>query len=52
MFKEDGQMLDIEKSKISITAKEGDVLNITNDKITIYIGETKKEKRGIGIGIY
>jgi len=45
--KEDRQMLDIEKSKIPITAKEGDVLNITNDMITIDLEETEKRKKEI-----
>ena len=45
--KEDRTMLDIEKSKIPITAKEGDVLNIINDKITINLEETKKRKKEI-----
>ena len=45
--KEDRQMLDIEKSKIPITAKEGDVLNITNDRITIDIEATEKRKKEI-----
>ncbi len=44
--KEDRQMLDIEKSKIPITAKEGDVLNITSD-ITIDLEETKTRKKEI-----
>jgi hypothetical protein len=45
--KEDKQMLDIEKSKIPIIAREGDVLNITNDKITIDPEETRKKRREI-----
>jgi len=45
--KEDRQMLDIEKSKIPITAKEGDVLNIDKDMITINVGETEKRKKEI-----
>jgi len=45
--KEDRQMLDIEKSKIPNTAKEGDVLIITNDKITIDVEDTKKRKKEI-----
>jgi hypothetical protein len=46
--KEDRQMLDIEKTKIPVTAKEGDVLNITNGMITMDIEETKKRKKEIG----
>ena len=45
--KEDRQMLDIEKSKIPITAKEGDVLNIDNGIITINLQETVKRKKEI-----
>ncbi|MBK5241427.1 DUF3006 domain-containing protein [Clostridium sp.] len=45
--KEDKQMLDIKKSKIPIVAREGDVLNITNDKITIDFEETKEKRREI-----
>ncbi|MEK6266581.1 MAG: DUF3006 domain-containing protein [Clostridium sp.] len=45
--KEDKQMLDIEKSKIPIVAREGDVLNITNDEITIDLEETRKKHREI-----
>ncbi|MGK0469198.1 DUF3006 domain-containing protein [Clostridium sp.] len=45
--KEDRTMMDIEKSKIPTTAKEGDVLNITNDRITIDVEETEKRKKEI-----
>ncbi|MGK0468944.1 DUF3006 domain-containing protein [Clostridium sp.] len=45
--KEDRQMVDIEKSKIPITAKEGDVLNIDKDRITIDLQETEKRKKEI-----
>jgi hypothetical protein len=45
--KEDRQMLDIEKAKIPTTAKEGDVLNITNGIITIDVEETEKRKKEI-----
>lgn len=38
--KEDRQMLDIEKFKIPSAAKEGDVLNLVNDRITIDLEET------------
>jgi hypothetical protein len=42
--KEDRQMIDIPKSKIPSLAKEGDVLNILNDVITLDI-ETTEERR-------
>ncbi|MGH4118936.1 DUF3006 domain-containing protein [Clostridium sp.] len=45
--KEDKQMLDIEKSKIPNTAKEGDVLNIDNGMITVEVEETEKRKKEI-----
>jgi len=45
--KEDRQMLDIERDKIPTTAKEGDVLNITNDRITIDLEDTKRRKKEI-----
>jgi len=45
--KEDRKMLDIQREKVPNTAKEGDVLNITDDKITIDIEETKKRKKEI-----
>jgi len=45
--KEDRKMLDIERDKVPSTAKEGDVLNITNDKITIDFQETEKRKKEI-----
>ena len=45
--KEDRKMIDIERNKVPSTAKEGDVLNIINDKITIDIGETEKRKKEI-----
>lgn len=45
--KEDRTMMDIEKSKIPSIAKEGDVLNIFNNKITIDLEETKKRKKEI-----
>ena len=45
--KEDRQMIDIEKNKISRVAKEGDILNITDDKITIDLEKTKKTKKEI-----
>jgi hypothetical protein len=45
--KENRQMIDIEKSKLPETAKEGDVLNIKNDIITIDFETTKKRKKEI-----
>ena len=45
--KEDRKMIDIEKSRIPTTAKEGDVLNIDNDIITIDDVETQKRKKEI-----
>lgn len=45
--KVDRQMLDIEKSKIPNTAKEGDVLNIDNGMITVDVEETEKRKKEI-----
>jgi hypothetical protein len=45
--KEDRTMMDIEKSKIPVKAKEGDVLNIINDRITIDLEETEKRKKEI-----
>jgi hypothetical protein len=46
--KEDRQMLDIEKSKILSVAKEGDILYITNDIITINFDEIEKRKKDRG----
>ena len=45
--KEDRNMLDIENSKIPITAKEGDILNITDDNITLNFETTEKMKKEI-----
>lgn len=45
--KQDRTMINIEKSKISQEAKEGDVLNISGDKISIDIEETNKRKKEI-----
>lgn len=45
--KENRKMIDIEKFKIPITSKEGDVLNIINDVITIDLAETEKRKKEI-----
>ncbi|MBZ9615267.1 DUF3006 domain-containing protein [Clostridium estertheticum] len=46
--KEDRTMMDISKDKVPSGAKEGDVLNIINDVITIDIKETEKKQREIG----
>ncbi|HEY5556308.1 DUF3006 domain-containing protein, partial [Acetobacterium sp.] len=43
--KEDRKMIDIERNKIPSSAKEGDVLDITNDQITIDFKETEKRKK-------
>ena len=40
-------MMDISKDKIPSGAKDGDVLNIINDVITIEILETEKRHREI-----
>jgi len=45
--KEDRKMIDIERNKVPSTAKEGDVLNIINDRITIDHDETEKRKKEI-----
>jgi len=45
--KEDRQMLDIKRNKIPSSAKEGDVLDITNDQITIDFKETEKRRKEI-----
>ena len=45
--KEDRKMLDIERDKVPSAAKEGDVLNIINDTITIDLEETEKRKKDI-----
>ncbi|MFL0267972.1 DUF3006 domain-containing protein [Candidatus Clostridium radicumherbarum] len=42
---EDRTMIDIEKSKLPPGAKEGDVLAILDDEITIDIIETEKRKK-------
>ncbi|MFL0248071.1 DUF3006 domain-containing protein [Candidatus Clostridium stratigraminis] len=42
---EDRTMIDIEKSKLPPEAKEGDVLSILDDVITIDIIETEKRKK-------
>lgn len=45
--KEDRKMIDIQKAKIPVDAKEGDVLEIDNDQITIDVAATKKRKQDI-----
>ncbi len=44
---EDRSMIEIEKEKLPKEAKEGDVLRIENDVITVDIEETKKRKERI-----
>lgn len=45
--KEDRKMIDIQKVKVPADAKEGDVLEIDNDQITIDVAATKKRKQEI-----
>lgn len=45
--KDDKTMIDIEKTKLPLEAKEGDVIIIEQDKITIDLIETKKRKSEI-----
>ena len=45
--KEDRTMMDIPKDKIPSGAKEGEVLSINNDMITIDIKETEKKRKEI-----
>jgi len=45
--KEDREMMDIERNKIPVSAKEGDVLNIVNDQIIIDSDATEKRKKEI-----
>ncbi|MFL0196370.1 DUF3006 domain-containing protein [Clostridium sp. WILCCON 0269] len=45
--KEDKTMMDIKRIKLPANAKEGCVLNISGDKITIDIDETEKRKKHI-----
>jgi hypothetical protein len=42
--KDDKTMVDIERVKLPLTAKEGDVIVINGDKITLDSIETKKRK--------
>lgn len=43
----DKTMIDIKRIKIPMNAKEGDVLDIQEDTITVDIEETKKRKNAI-----
>lgn len=45
----DRRTIDIERNKIPKTAKEGDVLDITGDKITIDFEATEKRKLEIDV---
>ncbi|MBZ9608613.1 DUF3006 domain-containing protein [Clostridium estertheticum] len=45
--KEDRTMIDIKRSDLPSGAKEGDVLSINNNLITINIEETEKRRREI-----
>ncbi|HBM75246.1 MAG TPA: DUF3006 domain-containing protein [Clostridiaceae bacterium] len=45
--KENREMVNIERCKIPVKAREGDVLDIVKDKITIDVEETKKRKKEI-----
>jgi hypothetical protein len=45
--KEDRTMINIEKSKLPTAAKEGDVLSILENEITIDIIETENRKKTI-----
>ncbi|MBC8062336.1 MAG: DUF3006 domain-containing protein [Clostridiaceae bacterium] len=45
--KEDVTMIDIKRERLPKTAKEGDVLDICRDIITIDIEETKKRRERI-----
>lgn len=43
--KEDRKMIDIQKVRVPVEAKEGDVLEIGMDQITIDVAATKKRKQ-------
>ena len=43
--KEDRAMIDISREKLPAGVKEGDVLDIVNEKISINIQETEKRKK-------
>lgn len=45
--KEDRTMMDIKRIKLPTGAKEGDILDINNDEISIDIEETEKRKKEI-----
>lgn len=45
--KDDGNMINIEKDKISQDAKEGDVLSVTDDEIIIDEISTSERKKEI-----
>ena len=45
--KEDTTMINIERNKIPIEAKEGSVLSVTEDGVTIDEEETKSRKKNI-----
>jgi hypothetical protein len=45
--KENREMVDIERSRLPEEAKEGDVLDIANDEITVDRDETERRKRAI-----
>jgi hypothetical protein len=44
---ENGKMINIEKEKLPVNAREGDVLVICNDKISVDVEETEKRKKEI-----
>lgn len=45
--KEDRKMIDIKKVEVPVDAKEGDVLEIGKDQITIDVAATEKRKQEI-----
>jgi hypothetical protein len=45
--KEDRTMIDINKSDLPSDAKEGDVLNVDNNMVTIDIEETDKRRKEV-----
>lgn len=45
--REDRKMIDVEISRIPSSAKEGDILNITDDCITIDVEATETRKKEI-----
>ena len=46
--KPDRTMMNIERSKLPASAKEGDVLTVDGDNITIDAAETAKRKKVVG----